>query len=53
MTGAQECHGGIFEMGSNCLLKEMEEVDEGRSHLVRQRVCRLNISLAHEVVAGD
>jgi hypothetical protein len=42
----------MFEMGSNGLLKEMDEGDE-RGHLVLQRVCHLDIGLAPEVVAGD
>jgi hypothetical protein len=43
----------MFEMGLNGLLEEMEEGDEGEAIFIRQRVCRLKIGLAHEVVAGD
>jgi len=31
ITGAQDCHGGAFEMGLNALLEEIEEGDEGEA----------------------
>ena len=33
MTGAQDCDGEMFEMGSNGFLKEMDEGDEGEAIL--------------------
>jgi len=33
MDGAQYCHGGAFEMGSNALLEKVEEGDEGKTIL--------------------
>ena len=41
MTGAQDCHDGAFEMGSNALLEEIEEVDEGEAILSRRQVAAL------------
>ena len=34
VTGAQDCHDGVFETGSNVLLKQIEEGDEGKAIFV-------------------
>ena len=39
--GAQDCHGGAFEMGLNALLEEIEEGDEGEAILSRRGIAAL------------
>jgi hypothetical protein len=34
VTGAQDCHDGVFETGSNVLLKQIEEGDEDKAIFV-------------------
>lgn len=55
MTGAQDCHGEMSKMGSNGLLKEMDEGDEGEAILSSRGFVALiyDMCLAHEVVAED
>ena len=44
--------GGAFEIGSDTLLEEIEEGDEGEAILSRKTIAALSLSLVHEVVAG-
>jgi hypothetical protein len=40
-TGAQDCHGGTVEIGSDVLRKEIEEGDEGEAISSRRRIAAL------------
>jgi hypothetical protein len=41
MTGAQDCHGGTIEIGSDVPLKKIGEGDKGEAILSRRRVAAL------------
>jgi hypothetical protein len=41
VTGAQDCHSGGFEMGSNALLEEIEKGNRGEAILSRRGIAAL------------